>query len=194
MIDPGSGSIVVLAPGDTHDLRRRVLRDGNPDAQLVWAGDDEPTTAHLGIILDGAIVAVSTWLAPTIDTTINTVTDTTSDTTSDTTTDTTSDTTTDTRSDATSISPTSDARPLTQLRGMATEPSLAGIGLGRRLLSAGLDRAAAHGTELVWANARLGALRFYERSGFTVMGDVFTIAETGLPHRRVEYPISPSAT
>jgi GNAT superfamily N-acetyltransferase len=48
---------------DTHRLRRAVLRDGRLDADVVWDGDDEPTTFHLGIDVDGAIVAISTWLA-----------------------------------------------------------------------------------------------------------------------------------
>lgn len=147
------GEIVVLAARDTHDLRRRVLRDDRIDAPVEWAGDDDPETVHLGVVIDDAVVAVSTWL--------------------------------------TSSSP---ERRLTQLRGMATEPSLAGSGIGGRLLRSGIERAALHGTDLIWANARLGALRFYERAGFTAVGDVFTIAEIGLPHRRVEYPISRFAT
>lgn len=152
--DPERGSIVVLRAVDTHDLRRRVLRDGRPDAELHWAGDDDPTTVHLGMVVDGSIIAVSTWLA---------------------------------------IGPTVGAeRATTQLRGMATEPTLAGTGIGRRLLRAGITHAARGGTRSVWANARVSALRFYERNGFTAVGDVFTTTETGLPHRRVEYPISPS--
>lgn len=54
--------IVTLAAADTHDLRRRVLRDGAPDAVVEWDGDDEPTTFHLGARIDGELVAVSTWM------------------------------------------------------------------------------------------------------------------------------------
>lgn len=54
--------IVTLTAADTHDLRRRVLRDGAPDAVVVWDGDDEPTTFHLGARVDGELVAVSTWM------------------------------------------------------------------------------------------------------------------------------------
>ena len=46
----------------TYDLRRRVLRDDSPTAVLEFDGDDEPTTFHLAIERDDAIVAVSTWV------------------------------------------------------------------------------------------------------------------------------------
>lgn len=49
---------------DTHDLRRRVLRDGTASDVVVFDGDDEPATMHLAIrSSDGDIVAISTWLA-----------------------------------------------------------------------------------------------------------------------------------
>ena len=57
-----SGNVVEVAAGDTHDLRRRVLRDDSADAVLEFDGDDEPTTYHLAIERDGTIVAVSTWM------------------------------------------------------------------------------------------------------------------------------------
>jgi GNAT superfamily N-acetyltransferase len=34
---------------ETHDLRRRVLRDGRPDAEVVWAEDDWPGAFHLAV-------------------------------------------------------------------------------------------------------------------------------------------------
>lgn len=54
--------VVDLTAPDTHDLRRRVLRDGTPSTELVWDGDDDPTTFHLGIRVDDTVIAVSTWL------------------------------------------------------------------------------------------------------------------------------------
>lgn len=54
--------IVEIAAADTHDLRRRVLRDGTPSVVLTWDGDDEPTTCHLGVRDGDEIVAISTWL------------------------------------------------------------------------------------------------------------------------------------
>lgn len=72
-----------------------------------------------------------------------------------------------------------------QLRGMATDPARVGHGLGMRLLRAGHEHAAATHAEIVWANARLSALGFYERNGFEAVGPVFATADTGLPHQLV---------
>ena len=50
--------LVDLAPSDTHDLRRRVLRVGTVTTSVVFDGDDE--AVHLGLVDDG-VVAVSSW-------------------------------------------------------------------------------------------------------------------------------------
>ncbi len=54
--------VVELEAGDTHDLRRRVLRASTPSADVVFDGDDLPTTTHLGITSGDTVVAVSTWV------------------------------------------------------------------------------------------------------------------------------------
>ncbi len=72
-----------------------------------------------------------------------------------------------------------------QLRGMAVDDAWQGRGLGVVLLEAGLDLAAAREIDLVWANARDGALGFYTGHGFAVVGDGFVTSDTGLPHHRV---------
>lgn len=50
-----------ITSAQTHDLRRRVLRDGAADASVEWPSDDEATTVHLGAVIDEQIVGVSTW-------------------------------------------------------------------------------------------------------------------------------------
>ncbi len=46
----------------THDLRRRILRDGRPDADVEFAGDDDPDALHLGVVSDdGNVVAVASF-------------------------------------------------------------------------------------------------------------------------------------
>ena len=76
-------------------------------------------------------------------------------------------------------------RPAVWLRGMAVEPALQGQGFGALLVRAGVERAWANGAEVVWASARDTALPFYLRLGFTIDGDVFTDAATGLPHHHI---------
>jgi len=59
-----TGLRVVEVPAEaTHALRRTVLRRDDPAAPVVFDGDDEPTTLHLGVEdADGRLLAVSTWL------------------------------------------------------------------------------------------------------------------------------------
>jgi predicted GNAT family N-acyltransferase len=56
-----------------------------------------------------------------------------------------------------------------QLRGMATDASVRGSGAGRAMVTAGLAAVAARGGDLVWCDARVSAVGFYERMGFTVV-------------------------
>jgi thiamine transport system ATP-binding protein len=59
--DPGM-EVVTLSAAETHDLRRRVLRDDDPAATVAFDGDDDPATVHLGVRdPSGRLVAVSTW-------------------------------------------------------------------------------------------------------------------------------------
>lgn len=49
-----------VSAGATHELRRLVLRAGNPDADVVFDGDAEPGSFHLGVVDgNGAVVAVA---------------------------------------------------------------------------------------------------------------------------------------
>lgn len=137
---------------DTHDLRRRVLRDGATDAVVEWDGDHETTTFHLGAFdTGGCLLAISTWL---------------------------------TRPD-----PLDPQRHAVQLRGMATEPTAVGLGVGLALVHAGCAQADRDGAVRVWADARVSALGFYLRAGFVITGPVFATAATGLPHRHVHIDI-----
>jgi ribosomal protein S18 acetylase RimI-like enzyme len=58
---------------------------------------------------------------------------------------------------------------------------LQGSGLGRAVLTECIEHVRSAGAEVLWCNARLGALGFYERLGFATVGDEFDIAGIG-PH------------
>jgi GNAT superfamily N-acetyltransferase len=73
-------------------------------------------------------------------------------------------------------------RPAAQLRGMAVAFDRQGTGIGSALLDAACTRLRGEGVAVVWANARDTALAFYEHHGFTVVGEGFVTADTGLPH------------
>ena len=68
-----------------------------------------------------------------------------------------------------------------QLRGMATDPTVRGTGAGRALVEEGRSRVAARGGDLVWCDARVPVIGFYERMGFTVVSEPFDKPGIG-PH------------
>jgi GNAT superfamily N-acetyltransferase len=76
---------------------------------------------------------------------------------------------------------------------MAVAPELQRLGTGRRLLDEVLSRARAANAEVVWADAREGAVGFYERCGATAVGDPYSDDVTGLPDRRVLFDLAPPA-
>jgi GNAT superfamily N-acetyltransferase len=76
-----------------------------------------------------------------------------------------------------------------RLRGMAVDPAVQGCGVGAALLAAVLEAARAGGAQLVWCNARVAAIRFYERHGLVASGDVFDVPHAG-PHRRMRTRLS----
>jgi ribosomal protein S18 acetylase RimI-like enzyme len=77
-----------------------------------------------------------------------------------------------------------------QLRGMATDPRVRGLGAGRALVAEGLSRLTARGAQLVWCDARKPAVGFYEKCGFTIVTDEYDLRPVG-PHRGmiIELPI-----
>ena len=72
-----------------------------------------------------------------------------------------------------------------QLRGMAVAKHLQGRGLGGVVLTRGIRHARELGAQYVWARARDSALYFYERHGFTKVGDEFIDESSGLGHHLV---------
>jgi len=69
-----------------------------------------------------------------------------------------------------------------RLRGMAVEASYRGKGVGRLVLEAATAVPQEAGAPLMWANGRTTALAFYERLGWTSVGEEFTYGPADLPH------------
>lgn len=65
---------------------------------------------------------------------------------------------------------------------MAVHPDYQRKGIGKALLAALLGRADHAGAVEVTLNARVDAVAFYERAGFTRSGDTFLSRTTGVPH------------
>lgn len=78
---------------------------------------------------------------------------------------------------------THDDQPAWQLRGMAVSPDARGQGIGGMLLKH-IDTHLPPPT-IIWCNARLPAVAFYEKNHWIVFGDPFDVPEVG-PHRRMK--------
>jgi GNAT superfamily N-acetyltransferase len=74
-----------------------------------------------------------------------------------------------------------DGRSAYQLRGMATRADRRSTGVGATVLRFGVELVRSE-TSLLWCNARVPAVPFYEREGWTIVSDVFDIPTAG-PHR-----------
>ena len=81
--------------------------------------------------------------------------------------------------------PGSDAEHMWRLRAMASLPEVRGLGYGAAALRYGLAEIRRRGGKLLWCNARSGAVGFYERLGFSIVGDEFEIPPIG-PHYVME--------
>jgi GNAT superfamily N-acetyltransferase len=70
-----------------------------------------------------------------------------------------------------------------RLRGMAVDPACQGRGVGRLVLDAATEAVEQVGVPLIWANARMTAMPFYQRLGWVAVGEVFSYGPADIPHR-----------
>ena len=97
-----------------------------------------------------------------------------------------------------------DGRPVGTLRWRVVPPATAkiervavlrdmrGAGLGRMLIEAALQQAAAAGIHRALLNAQASAVDFYRRLGFVIAGEPFD--EAGIPHVRMQLDNVPPRT
>lgn len=141
---PGpSPQIRRVGAGATHALRHTVLRPHQTLAEMVYPGDDDPTTGHFAA---GAGVGVG-------DTVIGIVTV--------------------SRQPPPPAIVVDNPDGWWRLRGMATAPGHRSRGIGSALLTAAMAHVAAHQGQALWCNARVTAVAFYQRAGFVTAGDAW---------------------
>jgi len=73
-----------------------------------------------------------------------------------------------------------------QLRGMAVLEAEHQKGYGAQILKEGEFILKKQGCELLWMNARIKAVGFYERLGYRKLGDAFEISEVGLHYKMLK--------
>jgi predicted GNAT family N-acyltransferase len=81
-----------------------------------------------------------------------------------------------------------DEVPAWQLRGMATAEDRRGRGIGAQVLATAVAVVGKRGARLIWCEARTSAVPFYVRNGFTVDGEEYLHAESGIPHHYMWRP------
>lgn len=78
-----------------------------------------------------------------------------------------------------------------QLRGMATDAARHGRGIGSAVLAKAEEHVRGRGGRLLWCNARVSAIGFYEHHGWVAEGEVFGSGPSMLPHRRMSRELLP---
>lgn len=159
---PAAGGFSVrLASGrELVDLRWRVLRADLDRSAAVFEGDELSTTLHAVAELAGRVVACGTLMLQDFPM----------------------------GGAAPSFEGAVEAAGRTmRLRGMATDESVRGRGAGSALLRLLESEAAGRQVGLLWCNARIGAVRFYESAGWKVVSAAtYEIATAGLHHTMVK--------
>jgi ribosomal-protein-alanine N-acetyltransferase len=73
--------------------------------------------------------------------------------------------------------------PAYQLRGMAVDFAKQGAGIGQIILVDVYRVVQESGIKMMWANCRIGAIRFYERQGWEYASEEFEIPKAGAHFR-----------
>lgn len=69
-----------------------------------------------------------------------------------------------------------------RLRAMATSEKVRGQGFGQRLIQFAKEELNNKQVDLLWCDARKVALKFYDKIGFTTIGDFYDVPQIG-PHK-----------
>lgn len=149
---PTAGIVIeTVPPAVTFPLRQAVLRPHQHPEELATPLDDRPGAASFAARAPGGEVVGTATVGP------------------------------DDPPPARDPAPGDFALARWRLRGMATAPAWRRRGIGSAVLDAVTAHVAAHGGGLLWCNARLTAVPFYERAGFVGHGEVFEEPAIG-PH------------
>lgn len=144
----------LIQASETLPLRQAILREGLPKEQSIFAGDDEPTTFHVGTFEEAGSqpLAIATMMLQD-----------------------------DPRCHSTEEDGPVSTGSCYRLRGMAVAKSHQRSGLGTVALVFAEKEAIKRGAKIVWCNAREPAVPFYLRNGYESVGELFTIPTVG-PH------------
>ena len=75
-----------------------------------------------------------------------------------------------------------------RLRAMATSSKVRGEGFGQKVIDFAVNELKNRNEKILWCDARKIALGFYEKMGFTIIGDYYEVPKIG-PHKLMYYNI-----
>jgi GNAT superfamily N-acetyltransferase len=70
-----------------------------------------------------------------------------------------------------------------QLRGMGVIPNHQGKGIGKQLIVTGVEKLKVKKVDVLWFNARILAVPFYEKLGFVTIGPTFEVEHVGTHYK-----------
>jgi GNAT superfamily N-acetyltransferase len=152
-----------ITPEETRPLRQQLLRQGVPLDRLVYPGDMEPDSFHVGAFNGDEQVGIATVMCqpPNLSRGVPPI----------------------------HMEP--DHPRGWRLRGMATTDDMRGQGIGSKMLAACIGHVAVQGGAFLWCEARIAAREFYLRNKFRVIGDAYHVPDVG-PHFFMQREIVPS--
>ena len=147
--DALGGRVRKIDVEETLELRQRVLRPGQSPHELVYPGDRDSSSLHLGAFDGERIVGVASVYRQEME-----------------------------GASAKGLGFLS-GEGVWRLRGMAVDDGCRGKGIGGELLRACVAWIERSGGTVLWCNARVLAEAFYVAHGFVRLGDVFELPGIG---------------
>lgn len=151
-----------ISPEETRPLRRDLLRQSVPMERLVYMGDLEPDTLHVGAFADGKHIGIATVMCQPPNVSVG----------------------------VPPVHPQPDNMHAWRLRGMAVTEAARGAGVGAAMLKACIGHVAEQGGVFLWCDARENAVGFYQAHAFEIIGARYTVPDVG-PHYFMQRGIAP---
>jgi GNAT superfamily N-acetyltransferase len=155
-------TVRAITAEQTRPLRQQLLRQTATLEQLAYMGDGEFDTLHVGAFAGNDHIGIATVMCQPPNVSVG----------------------------VPPTHPNPNNMTAWRLRGMAVTDAAQGKGVGAAMLKVCLGHVADQGGAFLWCDARLHAMPFYEKQGFIIMGERYTVPDVG-PHHFMQRGIMP---